>query len=141
MTTTSGADPAPGCYFGRLVLQPLEQDLYQLHEHFGYCDRAGTPWPVPAGFVTDGASIPRPLWRAVGHPFKTDYIEAAVIHDHLYAQQVVARARADRLFLEAMEASGCSKVKRWALYLGVRIGGWLPWRLHAERRAQRIGKE
>src|SRR5581483_3844288 len=37
---------------------------------------------VPHGFVTDGASIPRPLWWLL--PTWGTYSRAAVIHDYLY---------------------------------------------------------
>ena len=39
---------------------------------------------VPAYFITDGASIPRTLWPVIGHPFKADVFQAAVVHDFLY---------------------------------------------------------
>ena len=140
MTTTSGSDPVPGRYFGRLVLHPLDGDLYELDEPFGYCTIGGDPWPVPAGFRTDGASIPRLLWRCIGHPFRTAYVEAAVVHDYLYSTQLPTRRYCDAVFHEAMLESGCSAGQAWAMWFGVRVGGWYPWRLHADRNAQRIGR-
>lgn len=89
---------------------------------------------VPRGFRTDLASIPRPLWSVLGHPAGS-YAAAAVVHDWLYAWQPVTRARADALFLEGMGVLGVPWAQRRALYLGVRAGGWAPWRRHAERLA------
>lgn len=82
---------------------------------------------VPAGFVTDYASVPRiPLayLLAGGHAKK-----AAVIHDYLYRTPnafvpPVTRAQADAVFEEAMAASGQPWWRRKLMWLGVRAGGW-----------------
>jgi hypothetical protein len=79
---------------------------------------------VPAGFLTDFASVPRvPIvfwfWGDRAH-------REAVLHDYLYrvdSDPVVERSRADRAFLEAMGSRGKSWGVRWPMYLGVRIGG------------------
>lgn len=39
---------------------------------------------VPQYFLFDGASIPRMLWPIVGHPYDSDYVQAAGVHDVLY---------------------------------------------------------
>lgn len=66
-------------------------------------DMPGGLITVPAGFRTDFASVPRaPLaWLAAGGC--ADY--AAVVHDYLL-EQGYKRARADAVFLEAMEDTG-----------------------------------
>ena len=38
---------------------------------------------VPAGFVTDGASIPPAFWQMIGSPYAPEFITAAVVHDHM----------------------------------------------------------
>lgn len=80
---------------------------------------------VPAGYVTDFASVPRlPLmyWLAgdTAH-------EAAVVHDWLYSEQKVSRDVADRVFREASAASGVAWWRRWLMWAGVRIGGGFAW--------------
>ena len=40
---------------------------------------------VPNGTTTDGASIPRFLWRLCGHPLMVPRVYAAVLHDWLYS--------------------------------------------------------
>lgn len=88
---------------------------------------------VPKGTKTDGASIPRILWRVVGHPLG-EYCQAAVLHDYLYQTGKVTRSRADELLYEGMEVLGW--VKKWKMriiYWGVRLGGWLPWRNHRKK--------
>ncbi|MEW6489986.1 MAG: DUF1353 domain-containing protein [Thermodesulfobacteriota bacterium] len=90
-----------------------------------YAGREGSDevYRVPAFFRTDFASVPRLFWTLVGHPAGR-YAAAAVLHDWLYDTAVVSRARADALFLEGMGVLGVRRSQRWALYLGVRVGGW-----------------
>ena len=56
---------------------------------------------VPAGFVTDLASVPRIFWSI----FRPDgeYAHAAIIHDYLYWDQRGRKADADLIFKLAME--------------------------------------
>lgn len=48
-------------------------------------DVANYRFTVPANTTTDGASIPRFLWRVCGHPLEAPRVYAAVLHDWLYA--------------------------------------------------------
>lgn len=79
---------------------------------------------IPKGFVTDLASVPRlpVVYLLAGDSAH----EAAVIHDWLYRMQE-PRAFADRVFLAAMEAMGEPWWRRWLMYAGVRLGGWVPY--------------
>ena len=76
---------------------------------------------VPAGFETDFASIPRPLWNLL--PPTGEYGKAAVIHDYLYRQTNVSRYLCDRVFLEAMGVLGVAWWKRTLMFLAVRLFG------------------
>ena len=80
---------------------------------------------IRAGFVTDGASVPRGLWNVLP-PFGR-YSQAALLHDWLYYSGEYTRAAADRLFLDAMRSCGVPLWKRWVMYSGVRMGGWVAW--------------
>jgi hypothetical protein len=77
---------------------------------------------APIGFWTDGASVPRFLWRI--YPPFGEYFRAAVVHDFMYYRGEFVRSKCDGIFKEAVRACGCSRVTEWALYTGVRIGGW-----------------
>lgn len=44
----------------------------------------GYRFTVPAGATTDGASIPRFLWRVCGHPLMVPRVYAALLHDWIY---------------------------------------------------------
>lgn len=96
---------------------------------------------VPAGFKTDLASIPRPLWAIL--PKSGKYDKAAVVHDYLYAVNGVTREEADQVLREAMEALGVGRVTRWLIYRAVRLGGRFPWKRYrdAEARARRAGAD
>ena len=74
---------------------------------------------VPAGYVTDFASVPR---LPLAFLLTGDHAHAsAVIHDYLVEYQAVPRPVADRVFLEAMEVEGVSWWRRKLMYAAVRI--------------------
>lgn len=88
-------------------------------------DVAARTLTVPAGFITDFASVPRiPIAHLLaancGH-------EAAVIHDWLYSTHQVTRAKADAIFEEALLVGGEPGWRAWLMWAGVRIGGSGPW--------------
>lgn len=90
--------------------------------------RLGRIWiTVPAGYLTDGASVPRLVWGLV--PPWGAYGQAAVVHDLLCEYLVVmtdagkqvdiTRAEADALFLEAMIVLRVPTPNRSLMYAGV----------------------
>jgi hypothetical protein len=76
---------------------------------------------VPAGTVTDLASVPRLLWAIF--PPHGRYAKAAIVHDYLYAQAIGTKAEADSIFNEAMAVLGVPKWRRRAMYAAVRWFG------------------
>lgn len=112
----------------------------------------GEEWfTVPTGFCSDGASIPRLLWRAVGTPFQPAFLRAAFAHDWAYRMGLMTRARADELFRVMLvddlgraaswvasqdDSSWAARARArfraavlpWAMWAGVRAGGWRAWR-------------
>lgn len=95
---------------------------WMLKEDFQYqSDVANTIITVPAGFITDFASVPRiPVLFTL---FGAIASEAAVVHDWLYRTGMLGRKTADKVLKEAVLVSGYPKWQAWGLYLGVRIGG------------------
>ena len=83
------------------------------------------PHRVPYGFKTDLASTPRLIWWL--YPPFGKYIEAAIVHDHLYATQRLPRWLCDRALRQGMLACGCGKVTICIFWAGVRMAGWLSW--------------
>ena len=78
---------------------------------------------IPAGFITDGASIPRLLWPLFSPTGK--HMRAAVLHDYLYAQGAskLTRKAADQAFYDAMRASGVTPIRAKLMYWAVRVFG------------------
>lgn len=76
---------------------------------------------VPAGTVTDLASVPRLLWFIF--PPHGRYAKAAIVHDWLYANGIGTKAEADLIFLEAMEVLGVPRTRRRLMYWAVHFFG------------------
>ncbi len=81
---------------------------------------------VPAGFVSDGPSVPRVpfLFFFFGHKGK----RASVVHDWLYRNQLLPREICDAIFREALLDSGKYKITADGMFYGVRVGGWNSYR-------------
>lgn len=90
---------------------------------------AGRRVTVPMGFVTDGASIPRFLWRVCGHPFEAPRIYAAIRHDWHYSggDPKVSRKEADRQYREDLMALGVGRVSAYVEWAAIRLCGRSHW--------------
>jgi hypothetical protein len=82
----------------------------------------GHEFTIPAGFVTDFASIPQVFW-AVLPPFG-EYLLAAVAHDYLYRNGIVPRHVADSIFYGLMVELRVAPWKRQVMYVAVRMFGF-----------------
>ena len=85
---------------------------------------------VKAGFVFDGASIPRALWRLCGHPLEAPRIAAALAHDWIYSCKCLSRADADLIYLTICAWVGIPAFCRTVEYIALRLCGWLAWHGH-----------
>ena len=83
---------------------------------------------VKAGFDFDGASIPRALWSVFGNPLSGKFRIAALVHDVLYASQVLDKETCDKIFLTLMEIHGVGYLKRIAMYQAVSKFGNVAWK-------------
>ena len=107
--------------FDRLLLKPLPNGKHwNLAQSFTLCG-----WTVPQGFITDFASIPRPLWWLL--PRWGKYGPAAILHDYLYRTAPVSRFDADNLFADAMDACEVNPITSTVIFLSVRIFGSHAW--------------
>lgn len=91
---------------GPLVLQRFKDPFYVvLSKDVRWRHSAGNKKlgdiAVPAGFVTDLASVPRVFW-SLFRP-DGDHVYAAVIHDYLYWEQDRTRSDADAVFRQVMD--------------------------------------
>ncbi len=89
---------------------------------------------VPAGFVTDLASVPdiaEPLL-----PRNGEYSTAAIIHDYLYWTQSCTREQADNLMSIVMKETGVAPWKALLIYGAVRLAGQRAWDQDRDERAK-----
>ena len=92
----------------------------------------GRSFVVPKGFVTDGASIPRLLWRICGHPMTTRRFPIALLHDWLYSEEGykatgLTRKEADLIYYYGLRDLGFGVGSALVEYEMVRIFGGSHW--------------
>lgn len=109
---------------GPVILEWLADGVHmRVLQDILYEDHYGREWWVRAGFVTDGASIPRALWALVGAPFNGLYRVAALFHDAAYADPGIPKEQADLMLRDFALWLGCPHALAEVIYAGVRIGG------------------
>jgi hypothetical protein len=88
-------------------------------------DVADRTFYVPAGFITNFASVPRipVVYELTGNTSS----KAATVHDWLYTSHEVERDIADAVLREASKATGVPLWRRAAMFYGVRLFGWSHW--------------
>ena len=97
----------------KLILKPLKGHKYQVEKAFSY-----QSIQVPAGFITNGANIPRILW-SIWPPNKSDFMKAIVVHDYLCDRKKYLLA--DQLFKEALQEAEASKLTVWLFHTSVNL--------------------
>lgn len=89
---------------------------------------------VPAGYITDGASVPRAFYNILAR--FTDALGAALAHDAQYdppadaagvKRRRLTRKQADKEFYRNLRSSGVNIARAQAAYRAVRLFGWKPW--------------
>jgi hypothetical protein len=88
---------------------------------------------IPAGFVWDGASVPRLLWTLSGIRPGGRMVGPSLVHDYLYRRRRptncdYTRKDADQLFRYLMLKAGLSKMKARRAYWAVRLFGRSSWK-------------
>ena len=75
--------------------------------------------------TTDGASIPGWVQGITGDPFDSEFIKAAILHDHYCYKENHVRRWQDvhRMFYDALLIQGVSKFKAKMMYYAVLVGG------------------
>ncbi|EFR3310104.1 DUF1353 domain-containing protein [Salmonella enterica] len=105
------------------ILEMLEHYKWRVYEPFEFylSDDNSDVIEVPAGFVTDLASVPRIFWTLL--PPDGKYAKAAIIHDWMYDNALRTKKEADLIFLDGMTVLGVPKWKRIIMYYAVRLFG------------------
>lgn len=87
----------------------------------------GQEYEVPAGFASDGMSVPRFFWRMLSPKLDFHTLVPSVIHDYMYSVKLGTRSEADEFYYQNLIAGGFGKVKAKLVWLGVRLGGGSHW--------------
>ena len=104
----------------------LGDDYWRVVKPFTYLIKPNQWVTVPAGYLTDGASVPKVFWNII--PPWGKYGQAAVVHDLVceYLQVVqdglplsVSRAYCDSILNEAMQYLEVPTAKRRMIYWSV----------------------
>lgn len=123
--------------YDMIASKTLGRKYYIVEESFRYylSEKQPDVWGyVPAGFLTDGASVPRPFWWCI--PPWGPYGQAAVLHDILCETKTmfkndipyqITRKEADYIFRDAMKAAQVNVVLRNVMFLAVRLWGKYGW--------------
>lgn len=106
---------------GAVVVRRLDDERWRLVEALIYSGNRDV-WMVPAGFVTDFASVPRvAVWLI---PRFGRYTPAAILHDWLCGPGIldghISPVDADGVFRRVMRELGVPPVRRWLMWAGVR---------------------
>ncbi|EIK6739552.1 DUF1353 domain-containing protein [Salmonella enterica subsp. enterica serovar Aqua] len=105
------------------ILEMLGHFNWRVYEPFAFylSDDNSDVISVPAGFVTDLASVPRIFWTLL--PPDGQYAKAAIIHDYLYDNALRTKKEADKIFLDGMTVLGVPRWKRVIMYQAVKLFG------------------
>ncbi|ECH9713658.1 DUF1353 domain-containing protein [Salmonella enterica subsp. enterica serovar Javiana] len=105
------------------ILAMLDHYLWRIHEPFEFylSDDNSDIISVPAGFITDLASVPRIFWTLL--PPDGKYAKAAIIHDWMYDNALRTKKEADLIFLDGMTVLGVPRWKRTIMYYAVKLFG------------------
>jgi hypothetical protein len=75
---------------------------------------------IPAGFITDFASIPRWAISLFGRPTRAQFQRASLLHDYLLVHKVEDNKRASDLFYKVLLEDGVKLWKAYIMYFSVR---------------------
>lgn len=120
---------------------------WRLLEDWHYTLRDKTRIVVPAGYVFNGASIPRPFWAILSpvglllipsllHDYAYQYNQLIALNDNgerVTYESGAGRAYWDTLFRDvALDVNGIAITSILA-WLGVTLFGWIAWRSHRKK--------
>jgi hypothetical protein len=123
------ADDPYGCFPSPLAFKDGWVDggtrgmLRELSAPFSYIDPDGVHFDIPAGYQTDGATIPMFFQPIVGGPWTDSYIKAAVVHDFYIRRSTVSAAAVHKVFYLALLAAGNSQRRAGDMFFAVKSFG------------------
>jgi hypothetical protein len=115
-----------GAFDAEMSIRAVTGTTWELLEPLVWTGTQGDTFVVPAGFVTDFASVPRFLhWLVLPYG---PYTRAAVLHDYLIEVRInnpdpalrVTSRDTDGMFRRVMKDLGVPGVQRWIMWAAVR---------------------
>jgi hypothetical protein len=104
-----------------VVVRQADEQFWELTRSLEYRGNVDT-FVVPAGMLTDFASVPRPFVWFI--PQYGRYTMAAILHDYLWsrlaAQGALSYLDADAIFRRALRELGVAFLRRWIMWAAVR---------------------
>jgi hypothetical protein len=124
-------DAGPCERYPAMELVDEENEVWELKEP--WCvDLPGGNRPrrlrIQKGYRTDGASIPRAAWCAVGHPLCSSLLRPGLAHDALYSAHLLSKAQSDKVLYDMVLAGGANWLKARAIWSAVSMFGGPSWR-------------
>lgn len=111
--------------FDEMTIQPAGPKTWRLVEELAYAGERET-FLIPAGYVTDFATVPGFLRSPTGIDAYGPYTRAAIVHDWLLTSEIPARRvtsrDADGIFRRVMREEGTDFMTRWLMWAAVRWG-------------------
>lgn len=87
----------------------------------------GKTFTVPAGYTSQGFSVPRWAWWIITPTSDKRTLVPAGKHDYCYDEHVVSRRVADKYFRDDLVRHGFPVILSYISWLAVRCFGWLYW--------------
>lgn len=112
-----------GRFTTRPAVVPQPDDRWSFADDLVWVQDTGLTLTVPAGFVMDGASIPRLFWSTIGHPMEGEFVYAAGLHDWECCTRRTRSPIVHQRFREALKSEGVGAIRRAAMYRAVRLFG------------------
>lgn len=109
-----------------MTIRPAGAKTWRLVEDLVYAGERET-FTIPAGYVTDFATIPSFIRSPTGlDPYSMEYARAAIVHDWLITDAIPARVVTSRdvdgIFRRIMREEGTDAATRWLMWTAVRWG-------------------
>lgn len=118
-----------GCWpraYGIEIYKMKSSKVVVLNDSLEWIDSGGTHCIVPAGFVSDGATLPSFAWWLLGGKLSLDWISSAIVHDFSCVVKP-AWARTNTIaavrFYRGLRADGMSWWKARLAYYAVKTFG------------------
>lgn len=112
-----------------LIYRTLPQcRMVQVENDFIFTHKAQI-YTIPKGFVFDGFSNPRLLWRVLPSSYGPRVLAPGCKHDFFYRTHDVLKDEADRLLEKEVFDNGLGKGAARCVYWGVKFGGKHAWKV------------